>query len=530
MDSESIYQQRWKILGILCLSVFLAVVDNTIVNVALPTMSRSLNANNSQLQWIVDSYSLVFSSLLLVGGSIGDRFGRKRMLQIGLILFAGFSAAAAMSSNVGTLIAMRGLMGVGSALIFPATLAILTNVFRDPVERAKAIGAWSGVVGVAVALGPISGGVLLKHFWWGSIFLVNLPIALTAIVLGAKYIPDSRDSETPPLDFAGFALSIAGVFALVFTTIQAPEHGWASAQTLGGYAIGIAMLIALVNVELRKAHPMLDVSVFKNLRFTSASLSITLCFFAFFGFIFLITQYFQFVRGYDTLSAGVHTLPFAAVAATVSPFSPRLAMRFGTRRVVTTGLSIMAVGFFLASRIEATSNYWGIVIISMMLLALGLSLTTAPSTTVILSVLPPDKAGVGSAINDTTRELGGTLGVAVIGSVFSSVYGPKFVAAVKGLPIPVPALSAAKSSVGAAFEVARRAGEPGAQLITAAAKSSFVSGFQVGCIVSGSVVLVAALLAAALLPNKASDRSILDQDILEFTDNQTAVLSAAAGA
>ncbi len=516
MDAEAIHQRRWKILGILCISLFLAVVDNTIVNVALPTMSRSLKASNSQLQWIVDAYSLVFASLLLVGGSLGDRFGRKLMLQSGLALFAGFSALAAFSSGATSLIVLRGLMGVGSALIFPATLAILTNVFRDPVERAKAIGAWSGVIGLAVALGPITGGVLLRHFWWGSIFLVNLPIAAAAILLGAKYVPTSKDPDTPPLDYKGFVTSIAAVFAVVYTTIQAPEHGWASARTLGGYGFAAVALALFVVIEFRQTHPMLDVAIFKNVRFTSASLSITLCFFAFFGFIFLITQYFQFVRGYDTLSSGLHTLPFAVVSVMVAPFSPRLAMRFGGRAVVTSGLAIMSLGFFLAANVTATSSYWVPIVGPMALLAMGLGLTTAPSTTMILAVLPPDKAGVGSAINDTTRELGGTLGVAVIGSVFSSVYGPKLVSALKGLPIPGPALEAARSSVGAAFEVARQTGGQGGQLIANAARSSFVDGWAAGCLVSAFVVLGAAALAATLLPGRISDRDQLDRDILEF--------------
>jgi EmrB/QacA subfamily drug resistance transporter len=504
-NPETIHRRRWAILGVLCISLFIAVVDNTIVNVALPTLSRDLDASTSQLQWIVDAYSLVFASLLLVGGSLGDRFGRKRALQLGLVLFAACSLFAGLQTTAGSLILARGLMGIGAALIFPATLAILTNVFTDPVERAKAIGAWSAVVGLAVALGPISGGILLKNFWWGSIFLVNLPVAAIALFLGARLVPASKDPHTPPLDFVGFALSILAIGLLVFTTIEAPGHGWASARTLGSYAVAATTMVLFVLWERSRKDPMLDVTVFANKRFTAASVAVMLAFFAFFGFIFLITQYFQFVRGYDTLSAGVHTLPFAIAAGITSPFAARIALSIGTKRTVGAGLALMSAGFFYASTLSAQSSYFGPVVVSMVMLAIGLSLTTAPSTEAILGALPLEKAGVGSAVNDTTRELGGTMGVAVVGSVFSSVYGPKVASAFAAIPqIPAEAREAARSSMGAAMIVAERAPAPAQALLRSVARESFMEGFQTAILVSGGATAVAAVLAFAFMPHRAN--------------------------
>lgn len=505
LDSAGqIHQRRWKILAVLCMSVFLAVVDNTIVNVALPTLSRDLSASTSQLQWIVDSYSLVFAALLLVGGSLGDRYGRKRALQLGLLLFSAFSTFAAFQKSADALIIARGLMGIGSMLIFPATLAILTNVFTDPNERAKAIGAWSGVVGLAVALGPISGGILLEHFWWGSIFLVNLPVAGLALFFGWRLVPDSKDPHTPPLDGVGFALSIVTIGLLVFTTIEAPSAGWASARTLVSYAVAIALLIAFVTWEAKQKYPMLDVSVFRNKRFSAASISITLAFFAFFGFIFLITQYFQFVRGYDTLSAGIHTLPFAFAAGITAPIAARVALSVGTKRTVGAGLTLMSAGFFLAATLDADSAFFGPVVGSMVMLAAGLSLTTAPSTEAILGSLPLEKAGVGSAVNDTTRELGGTLGVAVIGSVFSSVYGPKVAKAFASIPqLPGAAREAARESVAGAMIVAGRAPESSRALIAGITRNAFMDGFRSAILVSAGATAVAAALAFAFMPHRA---------------------------
>jgi len=487
---------------VLCLSVFLAVVDNTIVNVALPSIAKQLQASTSQLQWIVDGYSLVFAMLLLVGGSLGDRYGRKGALQLGIIAFATFSAFAGLAGSTSLLILARGLMGLAAALIFPATLAILTNTFADPKERATAIGAWTGVVGLAVALGPLTGGLLLQNFWWGSIFFVNLPIAAIAVGLGAWVLPTSRDPSAPSLDLVGFLLSAAGIGALVYTTIEAPGRGWADPLTIGGYALGLAVLGVFAVWERRTPEPMLDVALFANIRFSAASFSITVSFFALFGFIFLITQYFQLVRGYGTLSAGVHTLPFAVATGAVAPLAAPLAARIGTKIVVPAGLILMSAGFLIATQFAVDSAYFGPVIGSMLLIAAGLGFVAAPSTYAILAVLPPEKAGVGSAVNDVTRELGGAFGVAVVGAAFSSVYGSTLVRLLADSPVPDSDLSAARQSPAAALEVAQRAPQATGRALAAAARTAFVDGMGRGSAVCAGVTIVGAVFAYLVLPRR----------------------------
>jgi len=501
-DGGRVHARRWAILAVLCLSVFLALIDNTIVNVALPSISRELGAGTSDLQWIVDAYSLVFASLLLVGGSLGDRYGRKGALQIGLAAFAGFSAFAGLSGSTHVLIVARALMGLAAALIFPATLAILTNTFTDARERAAAVGIWTGITGLGVALGPITGGLLLEHFSWSSVFFATIPVAVLALALGLWLVPDSRDPAAPRLDLAGFVLSIAGVGAVVYTTIEAPARGWLAPLTLAGYGAGVALLAVFALWERRAGEPMLDITLFRDIRFSAASFSITAAFFGLFGFIFLITQYFQIVHGYSPLSAGIRTLPFALGVGAAAPVAPLLAGRLGTKIVVPAGLMLMAAGFFVASTLGSGSAYLGPVLVSMVAMAVGLGLVTAPSTGAILAILPLGKAGVGSAVNDVTRELGGTFGVAVVGAVFSSVYGPRLVQLLHGAGLPAPALAAARGSPAAALQVAARAPAGAQTVIIAAADRAFVAGLSRGSLVCAAVVAFGAIFAFAVLPRR----------------------------
>ncbi len=498
-------RRRWGIMAILSLSLFLVVVDNLIINVAIPTLARELGATTSGLQWIVDAYALVFAGLLLACGGLGDRFGRLRVMQIGMVLFGVFSAWAAFRNSTGELIAARGLMGIGAALVFPGTLAIVIDVFRDPVERAKAIGVWSAVSGAAVAFGPVTGGFLLEHFWWGSVFLINVPIVIVALVLQWRFVPESRDPNAEQLDWPGFALSISFVGLLVYTIIEGPHRGWTSTPTLAGF-IGAAVFCALFIARERSAtHPLLDVSVFRNMRVTAATSAIFIAFFSLFGFTFLITQYFQFVRGYDPLESGLHTLPFAIGAGITAPIAARLALRFGPRRVIPVGLLFMGVAQIWASTFEVDTAYVGSVMASMVLMASGLSLVTSPASESVMGSLPREMAGVGSAINDTGREVGGTLGVAIIGSIFASTYGPRIVDLLNPLELPEAAVSSAKESVGAAFAVAEQVGEPSlAATIRVAAGTSFLDGFQAACITVGIVALFGSLLALRFLPSKGS--------------------------
>jgi EmrB/QacA subfamily drug resistance transporter len=500
----------WLILAVLCSSVFIIVVDGTIVNVALPTLVRELGATTSQLQWIVDAYVLVFAGLLMAAGSIGDRFGRKGVLMAGLVLFGATSALAAFSGSAGTLIAWRAAMGVGGALIFPATLALLVNVFTVPRERAIAISVWAATSGLAVALGPVSGGLLLRHFWWGSVFLVNVPVILVALALVAWLVPTSRDHTVHRLDPLGTLLSVAGITVLVWAVIEGPKHGWLSGESFAAFALAAALLVCFVRWERRIDHPMLDVDVFRNMRFTAGSLSVTFAFFALFGFIFMVTQYFQFVRGYNTLEAGVRTVPFALFTGVAAPISAQLAHRLGTKAVVAAGLCAMAIGFAWTTRDLVDTSYWAIVG-QMFFMGGGLGLVNAPATESIMGSLPPEKAGVGSAVNDTAREMGGTLGVAIVGSLFASVYSSKLGELLAGSPVPAAALVAAKESVGAGAHVAavagRQFGPQAGALVQHAVNTSFIDGFHAGSWVSAGVTMLGAVMALRWLPSRAELRT-----------------------
>jgi MFS transporter, DHA2 family, multidrug resistance protein len=493
-------RRRWWILAVLCLSVLLVVVDNTIVNVALPTISRQLSASTRDLQWIVDAYTLVFAGLLLVGGNLGDRLGRRRVLQAGLVLFAVTSVGAALSRSTGELIAGRAAMGIAAALIYPATLALLTSTFRIPRERATAVGIWSGVSGLAVAIGPVTGGLLLRHFAWSSVFYINVPIVVIALVAGMRLLPESRDPNAGRFDPLGAALSMAGIGLLVWTVIEAPRQGWLSAATLGGLAGSLVILAGFARWQLRRPDPMLDVRLFRNPRFSAASAAIALAFFGLFGFIFLITQYFQVVRGYDTLRAGLATLPFAIVTGALSPVAILLMKRLGTKIIVTAGLGLMSAGFVVAAGTAVDSAYWGRIITAMILMAAGLALTTSPATEAIMGALPRGKAGAGSAVNDTTREIGGTLGVAIVGSVLSSAYGSHLVTALARDGVPAAARAAARQSIVAGLDVAAHLPAGLADVAAAAARQAFMDGLRSGSLVAAGATAAAALATLAFLP------------------------------
>jgi EmrB/QacA subfamily drug resistance transporter len=488
--------RRWWVLSVLCLSVLLVSVDNTIVNVALPTIGRELAASTSDLQWVVDGYTLTFAALLLLGGALGDRFGRRRVLELGLISFAGTSLLASMAGTTGQLVAGRALMGVSAAAVYPATLALLITTFTDRRERATAIGIWSAVTGLSVAVGPVTGGLLLEHFAWGSVFLVNLPLAAVAVLAGRLLLPESADPRRRRFDLVGAAASVTGIGLLVWTTIEAPGRGWGSAATVGGYVAAAAVLAFFVRWELRRPDPMLDVRLFTDPRVSVGSGAIALAFFSLFGFIFLITQYFQAVRGYGTLTAGVATLPFALVIGAVSPLSI-LAMRaLGTKLVVAAGLLTMAAGFAVAAGSSLESGYWGRILLAMVLMAGGLGLVTSPATEAVMGALRAEEAGAGSAVNDTVREVGGTLGVAVVGSVLSTVYGPSVVDALTAAGAPAPAADAAADSVFAGLAVAGRL--PGGA--TVAVQQSFLDGVSAGSWVAAAASAAGALVVLAFLP------------------------------
>ena len=493
------------ILASLLLASFAINLDTTIVNVALPTLVRELHATTTQLQWVVDSYNLVFAALLLTAGSLSDRLGRKGMLLGGLAVFGLASLAGAFTTTPTALIAARTVMGLGAAMIFPATLSAIANVFTERRERALSIGLWGASAGVAVAVGPIVGGFLLEHFTWTSIFVLMAPVAAVSALLVALSVPRSKDPTAAPVDVPGFVMSTAAMAAVVFTIIEAPDVGWSSARSLAGFAVSAALFATFIRWERQVQAPMLDVRLFRNMRFTAASGSVTIAFFTLFGFIFLMTQYFQFIQGFSPLSTGVHLLPVAISVAVSSVVGTRLAVRAGTKVVVTIGLlAISAFYVWVAGVITAHTSY-SVIAAQMALYGVGMGFTSAPATESIMGAVSINKAGVGSAVNDSTRLLGGTLGVAVIGSIYASLYGSKLTA---GLPARLPSglSSIAHQSVGAAITVASRLSAAGAShaaaVVHRAAFDAFLHGITVGCLVAGGVAVLGALIALAFLPSQ----------------------------
>ena len=493
---ETPYPRRWLALAVLALSLVVIGMDNTILNVALPTLVRDLDASASQLQWLVDSYVLVFAGLLLTMGALGDRFGRKLALQCGMVIFALASAGSAWAGSPAVLIGTRAAMGIGAALIMPSTLSIITDIF-PPHERGRAIAAWAAIAGLGIVAGPVVGGWLLEHFWWGSVFLVNLPIVTAALIGGFVLVPESKDPDATPLDPVGAGLSIAGLGALVYGIIEAPDRGWTDGVVLTAFIAAVVLLAIFVAWELRSAHPMLRISFFENPRFTAASVAITLVFFALFGTVFVLTQHLQFVLGYSALEAGVRVTPIATLVVG-APIAARLVERIGTKAVVTAGLTMVAIALWLISGVDVGSGYppiaWALA-----LMGLGMGATMAPATDSIMGSLPLAKAGVGSAMNDTTRMVGGALGVAVIGSVLSSSYGDSIAHAAANLP--PQAAAAASDSVGAALKVAAQLGPEGASLARAA-QSAFVESMGDAVIVASAVALLGAAVALLFLPSR----------------------------
>lgn len=507
-------QSKPLILVALLAASFVINLDTTLVNVALPTLTRQLGATTAQLQWVVDAYNLVFAALLLTSGSLSDRFGRKGMLMAGLFVFGVASFVGGYATSAGELIAARAVMGLGAAMTFPSTLSLLTGVFTSRKDRALAIGLWGATGGLAIALGPIVGGFLLEHYSWSSIFYALGPVSLAVIAMVARLVPRSERPAAHRLDAAGLVLSGGFMALLVYTIIEAPNRGWTAMPSVLGFAGAAVLVIAFVFAERGTDQPMLDVRLFTNLRFSAASASVTIGFFTLFGFIFLMTQFFQFVRTYSPLSTGVHLLPVAVSVAIGSTLGTRLAVRFGTKAVVTAGLALQALFYFwVASDITPTLSY-AIIAVQMIVYGLGMGLTTAPATESIMGAVAADQAGVGSAVNDSTRLLGGTLGVAVLGSIYASLYETRLTAS---LPAALPHALAnlAHQSVGAAFGVSDQLTAHGQTGMAAAvrhtATSAFDHGLSVGCVVAGVVAVAGALLAAAFIPSQPPQQATPDR-------------------
>jgi EmrB/QacA subfamily drug resistance transporter len=514
--------RRWLALVVVSLAVIAVTADNTIVNVALPTLSRELSASTRQLQWMVDAYLLVFAGLLLPAGSLGDRVGRKKALIGGLLILGVASAAASLSTSLNALIVARIVMGTGAALVFPATLSIVTTTFTVDRERRIAVAIWSGMVGIGVILGPLGGGFLLEHAWWGSIFLINVPILVIAILIGLATIGESREHEVGRWDIGGAALSFASVTSLVFGVIEAPARGWLSWPTIASLSVGITLLAILIVWERRHPFPLLPLNLLSDRWFAIPVVVLGLVSFALFGFVFVATQYFQFVSGLGTFASGLRYTPFAVLLIVCAALSPKIVGRFGARKVIVGGLLLVGTGLAGTQLLSVSSGFFPTVFLAVSLLGAGMGLVTAPATEMLMSRAPTDRAGIASGMNDTARQLGGALGVAVMGSVFASTFtrslGQRLGA--DAVAIPAEVREAVFSSPGMAMRYASSTGERAPALV-AAIRSAFVVAMHtatwlaIGGAVTGAIVTGVALVARKPTGTASEVASSTTQDASE---------------
>jgi DHA2 family multidrug resistance protein-like MFS transporter len=499
MGERTVHDRRWWILGTLVISLLVVVLDNTILNVALKTIQQDLSATQSQLAWSVNAYTLVFAGLLFTYGVLGDRYGRRRALVIGLVIFGVASALSAFSRSPEALIASRALMGVGGAAVMPSTLSIITNVF-EPDERGKAIGIWAGFVGVAVAIGPITGGILLEHFWWGSVFLVNVPVVLLALAAILWIVPESKDPDPQGLDPLGVALSIVGLVLLVYGIIKGGETTeWGSALVLGPLLGGLAVLALFLWLQRRTASPMLDVTLFRNPAFSAACGAVTLVMFALFGAVFFMSFYLQYARDYTPLEAGVRLLPVAVALSFFAPRSAALVHRIGAKAVCAAGMLLMTAAFAGYRLIDAETSIWWVLLL-LFVQGTGMAHVVAPATESIMSTLPRERAGAGSAVNTTVRQVGGALGVAILGSILSASYRAGITPSLSVLP--ESARRAAGESIGST-QLAAQALPPAARAeLDNAAVEAFVQGMHAAATGSALVALLGALVVLRWLPGR----------------------------
>ena len=489
----------------LCLSLLIVFVGNSSLNVAIPTLSRELNATESQLQWVIAVYSLVFAGLLFTTGAIGDRFGRKGALQLGLLVFLVACVAAMLSDSMGQLIAARAGMGLGAALIMPSTLSILVNVF-PPHERTKAIAIWASVTGAAGAIGPVASGLVLDHFWYGAVFLINLPFVTTALIAGFFLVPKSRDPEHGVLDPPGAVLSIIGLASLIYGLIEAPDRGWTAPGTLAAFALSATAIALFVWWELRVEEPMLDIRYFRNRAFASSTVGMMLVFMAMFGSMFLMTQYIQIILGYSPLATSLRLLPMAPIMIIVAPLTPRLSARFGANRTVSAGMVLIACGFMILRTLTADSSV-AVVMLALVPMTCGMALAMSPMTAAIMSAVPSRRAGAGSAMNDATRELGAALGIAVMGSIAASQYGSALQELVVGLPSDLA--TKAESSISGALQVASSLPGGAGEALRVGAESAFMDGMHFAVVAGTAIALFASVVVYRFMPRTVAHQGAM---------------------
>jgi EmrB/QacA subfamily drug resistance transporter len=517
--ADKIYRRRWAILGVLVISLIAIVLDNTVLNVALKTIAEpkaGLGASQSQLEWGINSYTLVFAGLLFTFGVVGDRIGRKRMLMIGMAAFGLFSLLTAYAHNPDQLIWARAAMGLGAAAVMPQTLSIISNVF-DPSERARAIGIWATAVGIGVAIGPIVGGLLLAHFWWGSVFLINVPLTAVGVVAILLLVPESRNPNPGRIDYLGVALSVVGLVLVVYGIIQGGERGsWVHWDVLGVTLAGLAVLGLFAWYETRLSHPSLDVKLFRDPRLSSAVGALGLVFFGMMGALFFLSFYLQSVRGYSPLASGLLTLPFAAGQMLLAPRSARLVKQFGTKAVAATGLTTVALALAGYLLLGVSTPIWVLGVIFFVQGA-GMGSVMPPATEAVMSVVPRERAGSGSALTNTTRQVAGALGVAVLGSIIAQLYRDQLSPHLTALP--AAARSAATGSITATQTVASHLGSAGARL-DGFANTAFVHSMHVTTAISAVITLAGALVVLIWMPGRAAAPAAAGQDSVPARDTQ----------
>jgi DHA2 family multidrug resistance protein-like MFS transporter len=497
------YRQRWIALAFMGISLLVISLDNTVLNLALPSIANDLGSSASQLQWIVDAYVLSIAGLLLTIGYLGDRLGRKPALMVGLAVFALFSLGAALSNSTGMLIAMRAMMGIGAATIMPATLSILTATFREPKERAQAIAFWAAVFSLGMGIGPLVGGWLLDNFHWSSVFYINIPVIAVGLIGSYYFIENSKAQNPRKIDIPGAILSIAGFFTLVYAIIQAGMNGWTDTYVLYAFGGAAALLIFFIIWEFKYKDAMLPLHFFKNMSFTGANIALTLVSFGLMGSFFFLGQFLQSVQGYTPLEAGVRLLPMAAVSFVSAAGSALIARYIGTKITVALGILIAAAGFFYFASIASVDVSYSIYVLAMCIVALGIGFTMSPATNSIMGSIPVSQSGIGSALNSTTRQIGGALGVAVMGTIMNSTYLANINAVQWPAQLPAQALEAINSSIQGAHIVAQSMPSPQlSQMIIEESSKAFTAGSEHALVVAAIIMAVSAVLTLFILPSR----------------------------
>lgn len=501
MTSSTTYKNRWWILGVMCITLFIISIDNTVLNLALPSIATDFNATIGQLQWTMDAYTLVFASLLITTGALGDRYGRKRLLIIGLALFGVGSLGAAVSTSIQMLIAFRALLGVAGAMVMPSTLSILTNVFEDHKERAKAIAIWSSIFSIGAGFGPIIGGLLISAFHWSSVFYLNVPIVIIGIVGGLILTPESKDARTPKPDFPGVSFSIIGLITLIYATICLGENGWNSMQVWISLGISVVFLTAFGWWEKRSTNPMLPLEFFKIRSFSGANIALTLSAFAMMGCMYLYSQFFQSVEGYSPIIAALCMFPMTPFVFVSTMFSIRVNRRLGTRLTMCIGLILSGASAYLFSQVAALhTNFWWFLLIQL-LNGCGVGLTMSPATSSIMNSLPPNRAGIGSAMNDTTRQLGGAIGIAILGASLNHIYRTNVAGGLTGIQsLSSSQLTQILASIQSAHEVAGHLTANVSKTIMEVSNLAFVQGIKNSFLTASAIMAVAAVAALLILP------------------------------